>query len=268
MESMEKRHQASYQALKIIDKFCIKHDINYFLMTGTALGAVRHKGFIPWDDDIDVGMTHENYLKFLELFNSNSKEELTEDFFWSHPDTNELHPRFFGQLLHKGQKSLDVIPIVKTSNNLLLRRLQWIQLRVLYVAYLYKIGEKPSIQYKATVSGFCKMILVYLIYPLSWLITRNKILRDAYRVLGRFERLDTDYSMNICDRYPMHTALIKKEWLKKFKFVQFEDGYFPIFDNTDAYLTHLYGDYMKLPPERERKPPHDDYLIRVKYKTR
>ena len=157
---MEKHHQASYKALEIVDELCKKYDIKYFLMTGTALGAIRHKGFIPWDDDIDVGMTWVNYTKFLKIL-KNSQKELPANFFWSHPETNLFHPRFFGQLLYDGQQALDVIPIVKTSNNLFLRKLHWIHLRILYIAYLNKIKENPNIQPKSMLVDFCKNIFVF-----------------------------------------------------------------------------------------------------------
>ena len=60
--------------IKDIDQFCKKHKIDYYLMSGSALGAMRHRGFIPWDDDLDIAMTKENYEKFIELFDQEKDE--------------------------------------------------------------------------------------------------------------------------------------------------------------------------------------------------
>ncbi len=70
--------------LKIFDYLCNKHEIQYFLVGGSLLGAVRHKGFIPWDDDFDLGMTRENYEKFLDM----AVPELPKDIFFQTPETS------------------------------------------------------------------------------------------------------------------------------------------------------------------------------------
>ena len=246
---MENHHRVSYRALQMVDSLCKKYDISYFLMTGTVLGAVRHKGFIPWDDDIDIGMTVNNYDKFIK----HAKElNQIEHYFWSSTETNELHPRFFGQLLYKGLQCLDVISIPKTSNSRIQRKLHWIANRVLYVAYNQKIGEHID-----------KKIAKF-IRPLSIILSRETLLKLARRILVRFENKDTNYYINLHDRYPMEKALIKGEWLEKFKVLRFEGEMYPAFEETEAYLQHLYGEYEVLPPEDERKPPHLGNMIRIK----
>lgn len=74
--------------LKIFDYLCTKHNIQYFLIGGSLLGAIRHQGFIPWDDDLDVGMTRENYEKFINL----AVKELPIDIFFQNPDTDPYYP--------------------------------------------------------------------------------------------------------------------------------------------------------------------------------
>src|SRR5438034_296812 len=74
--------------LKILDYLCTKHEISYFLNGGTLLGAIRHKGFIPWDDDLDIGMTRDNYEKFIQF----AVPELPPDIFFQNDETDLYFP--------------------------------------------------------------------------------------------------------------------------------------------------------------------------------
>ena len=84
-----------FEMLKDIDKLCKENDIEYYLISGSALGAVRHKGFIPWDDDLDIGMTDENYFKFLKI----CEEKLDKDkYFVQTPKTEKNYYLSFAKI--------------------------------------------------------------------------------------------------------------------------------------------------------------------------
>ena len=74
--SLKEAQELMTTILKDIDSICRKNNINYWIESGTLLGAVRHKGFIPWDDDIDIGMLREDYNKFLEIANKDLKDDV------------------------------------------------------------------------------------------------------------------------------------------------------------------------------------------------
>lgn len=128
--------QVLYEILNKIDEICIKHDIPYFVIGGTAIGALYDKAILPWDDDIDIGMTRENYNRFLRI----APQELGADYFLSWQETDPHTPYYFAKV--KKNKTLfvermfknvpmhpgifvDIFPFDKIPDNLLLRRIQF-----------------------------------------------------------------------------------------------------------------------------------------------
>ena len=89
--------------LKEIIRICKKEKIEYFLIGGSALGAIRHEGFIPWDDDIDVGMTRENYDNFLRV----AEQYLGEEFYLQSPSSDRKSPYSYSKLMLKGTLFLE-----------------------------------------------------------------------------------------------------------------------------------------------------------------
>jgi lipopolysaccharide cholinephosphotransferase len=99
-ETLRKMQLMELGILKEVDRVCREHDIAYFLDSGSALGAARHDGFIPWDDDIDVGMMRADYERFLSV----APEALGEQYVLSEPMTNAIHSAMFAKVWLRGTK--------------------------------------------------------------------------------------------------------------------------------------------------------------------
>jgi lipopolysaccharide cholinephosphotransferase len=216
--------------LKIFDYLCRKHEIQYFLTGGSLLGAIRHNGFIPWDDDLDISLTAENYLKFVEK----AANELPSDIFFQNYDTDPYY------------RKTDPIDA---------------RLRDKYSSYRRKNGNNKWHEgLQVDISIFHKAYLPHSIFIVLENKILNKIWKDPgkrFSFLQKIEKLKingTVYGNNWmqllgtikCPNY------MKSEEIKPLKRVAFEDMEAYIPSGYDAYLTRQYGNYMKLPPKDER----------------
>lgn len=248
--NLQEHQLKALEALEQIQDICKEHDIKFFLLAGSVLGAVRHKGFIPWDDDIDIGMLIDDLDKFNKVIDNN----LLDGFVWSTAENNRNHPRFFGKVLWNGKHCIDVFPIVKTSNKSFQRKTQWFIRKVVLQVYMRKIHYVPVLKFK----GIFRKVAFVISWGLALFMKRDWAVSIAKWNERRFEDVDSKYYVNIYSCYTMKKELIKREWVEELAPVEFEGKEFPAFKDTDAYLTHLYGDYMKLPPKHMRVPTHPE----------
>jgi len=189
-----KEHQfKALEALEQVQKICKKHNIKFFLLAGSVLGAVRHKGFIPWDDDIDIGMLLDDLYKFNQVVD----DDLSDGFVWSTLENNRYHPRFFGKILYNGKHCIDIFPIVKTSNKSFQRRTQWLIRKIIFQIYMRKINYVPVIKYK----GIFRRTILKIIFIISWLlallIKKEWAISIARWNERRFEDEDSNYYITL-----------------------------------------------------------------------
>lgn len=131
-----RKHQLrGVRALESVDKICKTHNIKYFLIAGSALGAVRHKGFIPWDDDVDIGMCMYDYNRFKSII----KKSLQEEFTWMHTDVDPNFPTLSGRILYGEEQLVTIFPIVKISDCKVKAMSQWIIRKVMSQVYQRKL---------------------------------------------------------------------------------------------------------------------------------
>ena len=246
-----RQHQMdALHALIEIDRIFKENDIRYYLLAGSVLGAVRHQGFIPWDDDIDIGILYKDKQRAYRLL----REKLPKPYVWADRYADPSFPRLYGKVLKDHASLIDVFILVKTSNSQLERTLQWGIRKVLFKLYKGKLNYH---NYKEA-GSLIKTLKVKVARSLSVLFSRDWIERQIEKNEHRFEKKRTDYYLNLYSAYSLEKELIRKEWLLGRHQEMFEGFRFPTVNQPDAYLKHLYGDYRKLPPEQRRKVQHEE----------
>lgn len=264
-QDLRKLQSVELEMLKAVDKFCKENGITYFLDGGSCLGAVRHGGFIPWDDDIDVGMMRSDYERFVRLFQENPPEGYslhthlnTENYSYLFAKVYREGTRFLArESLDAGLESciyLDVFPYDPVKDSLgekerarLLNRAIWWQ-RVLYLYYTPNPAIQPTESFCDLKKAMCKVghrLVRAFCSPEG--IARHY---DRYvEALSAPDREgETEYICCVQDFEYLRTKDVYPP-----VDVAFEDAPFPCPHDTDAYLTAVYGDYMQLPPEDKRK---------------
>lgn len=237
-----------------IDRICRKYDIRYSLDGGTLLGAVRHKGFIPWDDDIDVIMLRSEYEKF---FSACKKELDTSRFFLQEYRTDKYYLFGYEKIRRKdtvfkriGQEHLkqhggifvDIFVADNVPDESVIRNIH------LFLCFLIRKGLYSEMGKKNADSIFMKSIykLISFIPRDFWFSARNLIADKCNKNKTELVRHMTHNYRKEC-RYGMPAVCFED-----FTELEFEGRKFKAFRNYDLYLSTLYGDYMKLPPVEQR----------------
>lgn len=247
------------------DEICKKNDIRYFLGGGTLLGAVRHHGFIPWDDDIDVMMTSSNYEKLLDYIQAG---HVDENFFFqsSHTDP-EYHDHLIKLRLldtvyatrtnlkfPKMQKGffIDIFSHDKTSNNKQVRKIHIFLTRLTRSMVYHKWVNTPM-----QANGKYKIICKLLTIAISLVdIRKLEKLRDYITEFFNGKE-SCQYLFDGRGEHITHGAFDEAILGEQIELL-FEGYLFPVPRRYDEYLRFSYGDdYMKLPPKIEQKPHHD-----------
>lgn len=271
-EELKLVKKAELKILKHVIECCTTLNIPYFLVYGTALGAVRHGGFIPWDDDIDIGLIRKNYERFIaeapKWFN---KTEM----FVEHLTTEKTCPYTFAKVrlnntvfseyatrnikCHQGV-FVDVFPFDEVPASIEKQKKQYYKVQKLSRRYAYRqipdISEKPNNLKLHIKSIFRK--LIFVVYHAK---SPEKIYHELTREMKKYNGCNS--GIYGCLLYPKFQAgCMTKEMVTNLKTIQFENLQASIPENVEEYLYSQYGDYMKLPPVEERVG-HKPYEIKL-----
>lgn len=262
MTNMARLHQVDMQIVKEVVRICDAHGFRYFMLGGTMLGAIRHKGFIPWDDDIDLGMPRDDYEAFLQVAPNELAEHLKVVNYRNDPnymyyitriqdtDTKVVEERI-GNDNKYTHASIDIFPIDGTPNNPLLRKLYFF--RVLYHRALMSLCYKDSIDRKRKRSKKEQLLLWVMEHiPVEKLTTPYKQKCKIDKLLRKQKVAGSKYIGNIMGAYRTR-EIVPAEFYGEGAYYPFEDIQLRGMAMADEYLTHTYGDYMQLPPEDQRK---------------
>lgn len=244
-----KEHQmALFSLLREFDRICGLHHIRYSLFAGTLLGAVRHGGFIPWDDDLDVIMLREDYDRFMEV----AVQELDSNIFFLQKEFSGHWPMFFSKLRLNGTTCLekyhpkdsechqgvyiDIFPCDNAAKSLLGQKIQFYASKVVIAKSLGRRGYDTDSKKKKFFIGVCRFLPRT---PFLW-ITKGRKFDTG--VVHSFFGGASGFEKNIYPRSYFDTTIP----------MVFEQGEFPVSSKYDRLLTTLYGNYMELPPPEKR----------------
>ena len=262
MNDLQKKELDIFKAFA---KVCEKHHLQYFLVGGSALGAIRHKGFIPWDDDIDVGMPRKDYDKFVQLQSEFEGTSLFIQNFKSDPcyiynygklrdsSTTFIEDIYKNHRINHGVW-IDIFPIDGFSKEVMPR--EKLAKKVRHIWYQVYASYLPALRRKVRKQTWFKDILLNIVAGLFYIFDiahyRNKkVERYARKIPLKGSAMAGILFGFTTEINPMETEIFD-EIIK----VPFEDTEVYILKEYDRYLTYLYGDYMKFPPKEEQVGHH------------
>ena len=248
-ETLDCLHEELLKIMDDVDRICRKHGLNYYLYGGTLLGAVRHGGFIPWDDDVDIVMPRADYQKFGEI----CKKELSDRYFWQTCFSDPAYPMLFAKI---------------RKNGTFVRERKWDNRKMhkgIYVDIL-PLDEFPDNSFRG---ALILKIMSFLHQTCAF--TRSHSRLPIARLLFRIMKLTSplfryrvrDWVMRYSNRHggghlvcsfgshyqPMSRRVLKKEWFGTPHPIKFEGHDFLAPAGTEDYLLHLFGEkYMEMPP--------------------
>nr|WP_211089427.1 LicD family protein [Secundilactobacillus angelensis] len=247
---------------KIIS-LCKELSLNYFLIGGSLLGAIRHQGFIPWDDDMDIGMTRGDYEKFAKL----APNKLRGDhYFLQTPYSDDAYGFSYMKLLdrhtyieEKGNVNnarkgvfIDIFPFDQIPDEPAKRRSQMTHFKLLDSWIILKAGynviETPLRKFKSDPKP-------------EKLEDLNQLKHERENIMRQYDNQGFNFYKNLASQYSYDREILSGSEINNLTTVPFEYLQVNVPTSYDDILTRMYGDYMTLPPENQQTEKHISRLI-------
>ncbi|MFT8402215.1 MAG: LicD family protein [Lentilactobacillus diolivorans] len=254
MVDMKQIHGIQLEILKQVARLSSKHHIKYFMTGGSAIGAVRHQGFIPWDDDIDIGFTRHDFEKFLRVAPG---EFRSTNYF---VEENRLNPAYeydFAKVMFKGTEILERgREEAKSFNGIFID--------------VFPFDKMPAAKHQQVAQSQALQAILQEIrrrfypdlYPNMSLdpkyvdMTIDQLYKLRLQIMVKYDRDPSLAYVNLSSPYKYGKERILPAEMHRFTEMKFENLRVPVLSAYDSYLTRLYGNYMKLPPVEKRIQRH------------
>ena len=263
-----------YDILVEVDRICKKNNIKYTLVYGTLLGAVRHKGFIPWDDDIDIGFLRDEYEKFLKC----CETDLSDEYRIVNAETEEGNPNLFHKIKIKGTTCienisknnveykeifLDILPFDNSPRNRVIACLHNAKVFLYYRLLSLKCGNDFSDN-----KNIFKRIINAVLLLTSHFYSKKRLIKKLNKMITKYNNKETGYVYSAFDGLKL-VSQFEKEMFLNYTTKEFENGKFSVIKDYDKCLKSLYGNYKELPPVDMRTSGHQILEINLgKYKIK
>ena len=252
-DKMKRAWAAQIEVLEEIDRICSRHNIMYYAGYGTMLGAVRHKGFIPWDDDMDLYMLRDEYERFLSVV----QQEMPEDYRLYNMYTDAKYDEIFSRIVNSDKINfadeylekyhgcpyvvgIDIFPLDFLPGNEDEKKLQY-DLYAFVLTTKYKVG-KPDEDIEARLAHIEDLCQVELKRDET---LRRQLLMLADKLSCLYRRSESEHVAIIHSNVNGFTAVMRKEWYEDVVRMPFENTSIPVPKNYDDCLRAIYGpDYM------------------------
>lgn len=260
-DDLKQLQKKSLNIAKYVIEFCKARNIRIYFFAGSILGAVRHKGFIPWDDDIDLILPAPDFERFIAAWEEEADKErfslcLQTKTYNDHTLTGSVRDNAttfitdstYALDVNQGL-AVDILPLHACPNHKIGQKLQ---LALASGCSLFKAGRVPVRQSKL-VTMLAKIILGLFKTPGTRFFIWNGMEKLATRADKNYEKAEyvREFTM-----FPFVTWLYPRKWFDKADWVKFEDIEVPVPVGAEEYLVKRYGNYMELPPEKNRHPEH------------
>lgn len=256
---------AMFEMLIDIDKVCLENNIDYFLCGGSCLGAVRHNGFIPWDDDVDIAMTREAYNRFVEIFD----EKLGDKYILNAPNYSKESISRFPKILKKDsvyvtgdttnpdlcKLFLDIFILENIPDNKLHKLIKGVICNALeFISSQVHFIKNTSIQErkmykKYDANSYYVRFLIGKIFSIFSVSAYNNLIDKIIRHNNEKSKM---YGFPTGRKHYFGEILPKETFFPTVR-MPFEGYMLPVPGDYKCYLTNLYGDFMKIPSEDKRE---------------
>ncbi len=264
VQSVRQVQDKILEIMKYIDALCREHSIVYFIMGGTALGAVRHGGFIPWDDDLDIFMTPDQYAKFKAIFEKQNNEQFVLQEWRTTPNYLEyakirMNGTTFIEEVFKDRTDMhhgiyvDIMILHKVPENKLIQKLVYLESKFVTLYALSQRGWRPKTKGQARVLKLLKFL------PCKWMV------KTAYRHIYSFDHRQENFKYCYwITPAKFRSGLFDKSFFDSPVDIPFEDTALLGSEKIREYLAYRYGDYMKLPSKQAQQAAVHAFMFDTK----